>query len=75
MSLSTELVLAAASGSTDGLGLIVDIPTSATLYVRCPGAGRVDWQVKCNRARPHQLRWYLDQGAVPLPIMSSTQEQ
>jgi hypothetical protein len=57
MSLSTELVLAAATGSTDGLGVVVDIPTSATMYVRCPtdSAGRVDWNIKCNRAHTVQL--------------------
>jgi len=57
MSLSNELVLAAASGSTGGLGLIGTIPASGLLYVRCPtgAAGRLDWYVKCDKANVVQL--------------------
>jgi hypothetical protein len=55
MTLSPELVLAAATGSTGGLGLITTVPASGVLYVRCAGAGRIDWDVACNKTSTVQL--------------------
>jgi hypothetical protein len=58
LSIATERVLAAASGSDGGLGKITTIPASGVLYVRC-GCGdsvkRLDWNVKCDKACVVQL--------------------
>ena len=59
MGISTELVLAAASGSTGGLGLIGTVPAAGVLYVRCdcdsPDVARIDWNISCNKANAVQL--------------------
>ena len=54
----TELTLAAATGSTDGLGKIATIPASGTIYVRCEAGqdvGSVAWQVKADKTHAIQL--------------------
>jgi hypothetical protein len=48
---SNKLVLAAATGSTGGLGKITTIPIAGVLYVRCPGtAARIKWIIKSDKA-------------------------
>ena len=58
MAIASELVLAAATGSTGGLGKITTIPASGVMYVRCPcgmNVQHLDWNVKCNKANKVQL--------------------
>ena len=46
-------VLAAATGSTDGMGKIGTVPIAGTLFVRCPVSSkttRVKWRVKGDKA-------------------------
>lgn len=54
----SEEVLAAASGSTAGLGKIGTVAATATLFVRLDcgrSIDKVDWRVKCNKAHAVQL--------------------
>jgi hypothetical protein len=58
-------VLAAATGSTGGLGKIGTVPASGVLYVRCPVSdktGRVKWRVKADKA--HSVQLYLAESIV-----------
>lgn len=55
---NSETVVAAASGSTAGLGKISTIPASGVNYFRIDcdrNVQKVDWQVQCNKSHSVQL--------------------
>lgn len=54
---ATEQVLAAATGSDDGLGKIGTIANAEWMYVRCPTTGysAVDWRVQSDKQFDYQL--------------------
>lgn len=74
----TERVLAAASGSTGGLGKIATVLASGVIYARLDntGFGRTDhvtWRVKCNKAHTVQLyrsRSIVDSATITLASMA-----
>ena len=77
----TELVLAAASGSSGGLGLIGTLLAADIMYVRCPNdswgrTDKIDWRVQCNKAHAVQLyraRSVVDSVTVTLASMADTE--
>jgi len=75
---ATEQVLAAATGSTGGLGKIATVLASGVIYARLDntGFGRTDhvtWRVKCNKAHAVQLyrsRTLVDSATITLASMA-----
>jgi hypothetical protein len=68
-----ELVLAAASGSSGGLGLIGTLLAADVMYVRCPNDsfGRtdlIDWRVSCNKS--HTVQLYRARSIVDAPTVT-----
>ena len=61
---ATELVLAAGTGSTGGLGKIGTVPDDGWMYVRCPSSGyrTVDWRVQSTKI--HDIQMYKAQSIV-----------
>ena len=58
MIMAPEQILAAATGSDGGLGLIGTIPNNGILYVRCQAGARtrrVDWALQINQTHDYQL--------------------
>lgn len=77
--LQSEQVLAAATGSDDGLGKVATVTNGTWLYVRVDTddhpRGQVDWRLKCNQQYDYQLyKSRAIQDEVTLTLSSFTDE-